>query len=78
MPSSANTGCHRRIGASGSQPSARPDLAGLIGRPVAGDSDHDQLPVLRAARAAGEVWDRERLEPFLRNPEAIHPGIWMG
>jgi cytochrome c len=54
-----------------------PNLAGLLGRQVAGDPNFDYSPVLRAARARGETWTRERLDQFLRDPEAMFPAMWM-
>jgi cytochrome c len=54
-----------------------PNLAGLIGRKVAGDPDFDYSPVLRGARDAGRVWTRELLERFLADPEAMFPAMWM-
>ena len=53
-----------------------PNLAGLIGRKIAGDPKFDYSPVLRAAAAQGD-WTRERLDTFLRDPEAMFPGMWM-
>lgn len=57
---------------------AGPNLSGVIGRKVAGDPRFDYSPALRAAREAGLVWDRARLERFLADPEAMFPGLWMG
>ena len=54
-----------------------PNLAGLIGRPVAGSPDFDYSRVLRAARDDGLTWDMARLERFLADPEGMFPGIWM-
>ena len=54
-----------------------PNLAGLIGRKVAGDPNFDYSPVLRAARDEGRVWTREMLEQFLADPEAMFPAMWM-
>ncbi|WP_439577620.1 c-type cytochrome [Elioraea sp.] len=68
--------CHAAV--SGAPAGAGPNLGGLMGRAVASDPDYDYSPVLRAARDAGEVWDPATLERFLRDPEAMFPGIWMG
>ena len=54
-----------------------PDLAGLIGRPVAGLAGFSYSPALRAAGDGGLVWDRARLERFLADPEGMFPGMWM-
>jgi cytochrome c len=56
---------------------AGPNLAGLIGRKVAGDPAFDYSPVLRAAREEGHVWTAETLEKFVADPEAMFPGTWM-
>ena len=54
-----------------------PNLAGLIGRKVAGDPAFDYSPVLRQAREEGRIWTREALEAFLADPEAMFPAMWM-
>jgi len=54
-----------------------PNLAGLIGRKVAGDPAFDYSPVLRRARDEARVWTREALETFLADPEAMFPAMWM-
>ena len=54
-----------------------PNLAGLIGRKVAGDPAFDYSPVLRQARDEARVWTREALETFLADPEAMFPAMWM-
>ena len=56
---------------------AGPNLAGLLGRKVAGDPAFDYSPVLRAAHDEGRVWTRERLEQFLADPVAMFPAMWM-
>ena len=56
---------------------AGPNLAGLIGRKVAGDDKFDYSPVLRQARQEGRVWTVAMLERFLADPEAMFPGTWM-
>ena len=54
-----------------------PNLAGLIGRKVAGDPAFDYSPVLQQARDDGRVWTLETLETFLADPEAMFPAMWM-
>jgi cytochrome c len=54
-----------------------PNLAGLIGRKVGGDSAFDYSPVLRKANADGLRWDAERLDRFLADPADMFPGLWM-
>lgn len=62
---------------SGTAGLAGPGLGGLAGRPVAGAPDYDYSPVLRAAGAAGQVWDRTKLIAFLADPEGMFSGMWM-
>jgi cytochrome c len=54
-----------------------PNLAGLIGRKVGGDTAFDYSPVLRKARDEGLRWDTGRLETFLADPAEMFPGLWM-
>ena len=54
-----------------------PNLAGLIGRKVAGDPAFDYSPVLRQARDEAGTWTLEALETFLADPEAMFPAMWM-
>jgi cytochrome c len=56
---------------------AGPNLAGLIGRNIGGDTAFDYSPVLRKAREDGLRWDTQRLETFLADPEGMFPGLWM-
>jgi cytochrome c len=56
---------------------AGPNLAGLLGRKVAGDEKFDYSPVLREAREQGRVWSAATLEQFIADPEKIFPGTWM-
>jgi len=59
-------------------PMAGPNLAGLIGRRVAGDAAFGYSPVLTRAGRAGRVWDLAMLGAFLADPEEMFPGLWMG
>jgi cytochrome c len=59
------------------RPMAGPNLAGLIGRKVAGDAAFDYSPVLRQARDEGRTWTPEMLDAFLADPEAMFPAMWM-
>jgi cytochrome c len=54
-----------------------PNLAGLIGRKIGGDTAFDYSPVLRKARDEGLTWDARRLETFLADPAEMFPGLWM-
>jgi cytochrome c len=67
--------CHSLDRAERSLPG--PNLSGLIGRIVAGDTDFDYSPALRKARDEGLRWDATRLDTFLADPAAMFPGLWM-
>jgi cytochrome c len=54
-----------------------PNLAGLIGRGIGGDTTFDYSPVLRKARDEGFRWDSRRLDGFLADPAEMFPGLWM-
>ena len=54
-----------------------PNLAGVIGRGIGGDTAFDYSPVLRKARDDGLRWDTKRLESFLADPAEMFPGLWM-
>ena len=68
--------CHALTTDAGQKPG--PQLAGVIGRKVAGDPAFDYSPALRAARDKGDVWTKERLDTFLGDTETMYPGGWMG
>lgn len=57
---------------------AGPNLAGVVGRPIAGDAAFDYSPALQALHKAGQAWDAAALDRFLTDPEAMVPGTWMG
>lgn len=54
-----------------------PNLSGLIGRKVGGDSAFDYSPALRKANGDNLRWDAERLDRFLADPAEMFPGLWM-
>ena len=54
-----------------------PNLAGLIGRKIGGDTAFDYSPVLRKAHDEGLRWDAGRLDNFLADPAEMFPGLWM-
>jgi cytochrome c len=54
-----------------------PNLAGLIGRKIGGDTAFDYSPVLRRARDEGLRWDARHLDGFLADPAEMFPGLWM-
>jgi cytochrome c len=68
--------CHALTTDAGQKPG--PQLAGVIGRPVAGDPAFDYSPVLQEARAKGEVWTKDKLDLYLSDPQAVYAGTWMG
>ena len=68
--------CHALTVGAGQKPG--PQLAGVIGRAIAGDPAFDYSPELRAARDRGEAWTKETLDRFLGDPQAMYPGTWMG
>ena len=47
-----------------------PNLSGVVGRSIGGDSAFDYSPVLRKARDDGLRWDAQRLQTFLADPAA--------
>lgn len=67
--------CHamERAAAAG----AGPNLGGVGGRPIAGDTAYDYSPALRQGRAVGDRWDEARLARFLVDPDEMYPGLWM-
>jgi cytochrome c len=67
--------CHSLV--SDAKAMAGPNLSGLIGRRVGGAAAFDYSPVLRQAGAQGRRWDRQLLDAFLVDPEAVFPGLWM-
>lgn len=55
-----------------------PNLAGVVGRPVASVPDFDYSPALKALPARGvETWSVTALDAFLADPEAFAPGTMM-
>jgi cytochrome c len=68
--------CHALTKDAGQKPG--PQLAGVIGRPVAGDPAFDYSPVLQEARAKGEIWTKNRLDAYLTDPQDVCAGTWMG
>jgi cytochrome c len=54
-----------------------PNLAGIVGRKIGGDTAFDYSPALRKARDEGLRWDAQRLESFLADPAEMFPGLWM-
>ena len=54
-----------------------PNLAGLIGRKVAGDPAFDYSPVLRQAREEGRVWTPRRSKHSSPTRKPCFPRTWM-
>jgi len=67
------SGCHRIYDGLGHL--IGPDLYAVVGRKVAGAEGYDEYS--SALRKFGGVWTRERLDAFLRNPQAAVPGTSM-
>ena len=68
--------CHALTKDAGQKPG--PQLAGVIGRAVAGDPAFDYSPVLQEARGKGEVWTKDKLDAYLTDPQEVYAGTWMG
>jgi cytochrome c len=68
-------GCHSLDPAAKGLPG--PNLAGLNGRIAGSAAGFDYSPAFGKARAAGVVWDEERLFAYLADPEEMFPGTWM-
>ena len=62
----------------GRQTPAGPSLAGIVGRPIAGQRGFDYSPALRRFAQRERVWTRELLDRFLADPEGLVPGTEMG
>jgi aldose sugar dehydrogenase len=66
-------GCHKAI--DGATHTYGPDLAGVVGRPVASASGFKGYsPALQALRGK---WTKERLDAFLAAPQSVAPGTAM-
>jgi cytochrome c len=68
--------CHALTTDAGRKPG--PQLAGVTSRKVAGDPAFAYSPVLKAANGKGDAWSKEKLDEFLKDPQAMYPGTWMG
>jgi cytochrome c len=51
-----------------------PNLRGVVGREIAGESDFDYSPAMRSLNGR---WDREQLDRFLASPKTYAPGTAM-
>ena len=67
------SGCHLSV--DGMTHRIGPDLWGVVDRPVASASEFDAYSA--ALRKMGGAWTRERLDAFLRDPQAVAPGTSM-
>jgi cytochrome c len=66
-------GCHKAI--DGMTHAYGPDLAGIVGRPVASASGFQGYsPALKVLRGK---WTKERLDAFLKSPQGVAPGTAM-
>jgi cytochrome c len=68
------SGCHSIV--DGMSHRLGPDLAGVVGRKIAGASGFDEYSA--ALRAQPGEWTEERLDAFLRDPQGTVPGNSMG
>ena len=56
-----------------------PNLARVVGRPIASDDGFGHYsPALRAFAEAEDIWSNELLDSFLRSPRSLVPGTTMG
>lgn len=54
--------------------SSGPAIAGIANRPIASRPNYEYTPGLKSAKG---VWTAEKLEAWLKNPEAFTPGTSM-
>lgn len=54
-----------------------PSLAGVFGRKAATGEDYPYSDAMRAAGAAGLVWNEKELEAFIKSPQTRVKGSWM-
>jgi aldose sugar dehydrogenase len=67
------SGCHRAV--DGMTHRIGPDLLRVVGRPVASAPGFDDYS--ETLKALGGRWTKERLDEFLRDPQAMAPGSTM-
>jgi cytochrome c2 len=67
------SGCHKI--ADGTSHRIGPDLWGVVGRKIASAGGY--VDYSAALRALGGKWDEERLDAFIKNPQAAAPGTAM-
>ncbi|WP_230533337.1 c-type cytochrome [Microvirga roseola] len=54
-----------------------PNLAGILGRPIAAQEGFDYSPAMQAFAAREEVWSQELLDRFIAAPEEVVPRTSM-
>lgn len=54
-----------------------PSLVGIVGRKAGVADGYPYSEAMRAAGAAGLVWDEEELAAFIKSPQAKVKGSWM-
>ncbi|MXQ10246.1 c-type cytochrome [Microvirga makkahensis] len=54
-----------------------PNLAGIVGRPIAAQDGFDYSPAMRRFAARERVWSQELLDRFTAEPEAVVPKTSM-
>ncbi len=68
--------CHALTTDAGRKPG--PQLVGVVGRKVGGDPAFSYSPKLKEAHDKGDVWTKDKLDEFLKDPQAMYQGTWMG
>ena len=54
-----------------------PSLTGVVGRKAATRPEYPYSDAMRAAGAAGLVWNENELKAFIKKPQAMVKGTWM-
>jgi cytochrome c len=71
--------CYSCHSLEGPDPSTQgPSLKGIVGRPVAAEPGFAYSPAMRAYAARQRRWDREALDAFIADPQAVVPDNEMG
>ena len=71
--------CYSCHSLEGPDPSTQgPSLRGIVGRAVAAEPGFAYSPAMRAYAARQDRWDREALDAFIADPQAVVPGNDMG
>lgn len=54
-----------------------PNLAGIVGRPIAAQDGYEYSPAMRAFAAREKVWSEELLDRYIAAPDAVVPRTTM-